>query len=88
MLDGARPRALAPQVSSITSTMRGLRALVWLACVGACAAKPDAINAKMTAREVAPEMIESKLATQTTRPVFEQGSAGPRRIVCVSFDDP
>ena len=60
--------------------MRGLRALAWLACVGACAAKPDAINAK--------KMIESKLATQTTRPVFEQGSAGPRRIVCVSFDDP
>ena len=87
MLDEARPRTFGPQVSSITSTMRG-RALVWLACVGACAAKPDAINAKMTAREVAPEMIESKLATQTTRPVFEQGFAGLRRIVCVNFDDP
>ena len=51
----------------------------WLACVGACAAKQDAVNAKKTAREVAAEMIESKLATQTTRPVFELGFAGPRR---------
>ena len=70
--------------------MRGLRALAWLACVGACAgqymtipspraAKQDAVNAKKTAREVAAEMIESKLATQTTRPVFELGFAGPRR---------
>ena len=88
MLDEARPQTFAPQVSSIISTMRGLRALVWLACVGACAAKPDAINAKKAAREVAAEMIESKLATQTTRPVFERGFAGPRRIVCVNFDDP
>ena len=74
--------------------MRGLRALAWLACLGACAgqhmtkpspraAKQDAVNAKKTAREVAAEMIESKLATQTTRSVFEQGFAGPRRIVCV-----
>ena len=65
--------------------MRGLRALAWLTCVGACAAKPDAINAKKTPREVAAEMIESKLATQTTRPVFEQGFAGPRRY-CVLSD--
>ena len=77
-----------PAGKAVLRTMRGFRALAWLACVGACAAKPDAINAKMTAREVAPEMIESKLATQTTRPVFEQGFAGLRRIVCVNFDDP
>ena len=36
----------------------------WLACVGACAAKQDAVNAKKTAREVAAEMIESKLFKQ------------------------
>ena len=77
-----------PAGKAVLRTMRGFRALAWLACVGACAAKPDAVDAKKTAREVAAEMIESKLATQTTRPVFEQGSAGPRRIVCVSFDDP
>ena len=88
MLDGPRPRTFVPQVSSTKSTMRGLRALAWLACLGACAAKPDAVNAKKTAREVAAEMIESKLATQTTRPVFEEGFAGPRRIGCVGFDDP
>ena len=82
VLDGARPRTFAPQVSSTTSTMRGLRALAWLACVGACAAKPDAVNAKKTARELAAEMIKSKLATQTTRPVFEQGFADPR-LYCV-----
>ena len=62
--------------------MRGFRALAWLACVGACAAKQDAVNAKKTAREVAAEMIESKLATQTTRPVFEQGFAGRVDIAC------
>ena len=75
--------------------MRGFRALAWLACLlGACAgqqhltkpspraAKQDAVNAKKTAREAAAEMnqmIKSRLATQTTRPVFEQGFAGPRR---------
>ena len=32
-----------------------------------------------TAREAAAEMVKSRLATQTTRPVFEQGFAGPRR---------
>ena len=36
-----------------------------------------------TARNAAAEMIKSKLATQTTRPVFEQGFAGPRRSVCM-----
>ncbi len=82
MLDGARLRTFAPQVLSTTTTTM-FRALAWLACVGACAAKPDAVNANKTAREVAAEMIESKLATQTTRPVFEQGFAGPRRSVCM-----
>ena len=82
MLSARRGAAVnvRPAGKAVLRTMRGFRALAWLACVGACAAKPDAINAK--------KMIESKLATQTTRPVFEQGSAGPRRIVCVSFDDP
>ena len=32
-----------------------------------------------TARNAAAEMVKSRLATQTTRPVFEQGFAGPRR---------
>ena len=40
-----------------------------------------------TARNAAAEMVKSRLATQTTRPVFEQGFVGPRRI-CVTFDDP
>ena len=72
VLDEARPQTFAPQVSSIISTMRGLRALAWLACVGACtghftkppprAAKQDAVNPK-----------------KTTRPVFELGFAGPRQ---------
>ena len=110
--------------------MRGLRALAWLACLGASAgqlltipppraAKQDAVNTKKTARNsdvdarksmpqtimskaaafddkglsgstarnAAAEMVKSRLATQTTRPVFEQGFVGPRRI-CVTFDDP
>ena len=57
---------------------------LWLACVAAGvngmtvpAAKRDAVAAEQnsgatTAREVAAE-------TQTTRPAFEQGFAGPRR---------
>ena len=52
MLEGARPRTFAPQVSSITSTMRGARALAWLACVGACAGhltKPSPRAAKQDA---------------------------------------
>jgi len=32
-----------------------------------------------TARNAAAEMVKSRLATQTTRPVFEQGFAGTRR---------
>ena len=31
----------------------------------------------------AAEMIKSKLATQTTRPVFEHGFAAPRPLSCV-----
>ena len=85
--------------------MRGLRALAWLACLGASAgqlltipppraAKQDAVDAQapgLTAREAAADMIRSRLATQTTRPAFEQGFVGPRRVtrvVCVTFDDP
>ena len=34
---------------------------------------------RSTARNAAAEMVKSRLATQTTRPVFEQGFAGPRR---------
>ena len=37
----------------------------------------------LTARNAAAEMVKSRLATQTTRPVFEQGFAGPRRRVCM-----
>ena len=33
-----------------------------------------------TERNAAAEMIKSRLATQTTRPAFEQGFAGPRRL--------
>ena len=34
------------------------------------------------------EMVKSRLATQTTRPVFEQGFAARVDIACVTIDDP
>ena len=41
-----------------------------------------------TARKAAAEMVKSRLATQTTRPVFEQGFAARVDIACVTIDDP
>ena len=38
---------------------------------------------EVAARNAAAEMIKSKLATQTTRPVFEHGFAAPRPLSCV-----
>ena len=37
---------------------------------------------RSTARNAAAEMVKSRLATQTTRPAFEQGFASPRSIAC------
>ena len=41
-----------------------------------------------TARKAAAEIVKSRLATQTTRPVFEQGFAARVDIACVTIDDP
>ena len=52
------------------------------------AAFDDKVLSGSTARNAAAEMVKSRLATQTTRPVFEQGFVARVDIACVTIDDP
>ena len=73
---------MAPEGCSATRCL-ARRARVVGALLASTASLAAAGPAKASRTQRKDEMIQSKLATQTTRPVFEQGFAGPRRRVCM-----